>query len=63
MFLFSAGRLFHSFGAADCKARSSSVGRHRALADTNRVGFLDLRLYLDWGATAIRSARYCGASP
>jgi len=36
--------------------------RHRALADTNRVTFLDLRLYLDWGATAIRSTRYCGTS-
>ena len=55
MFLISTGRLFHSFGAADGKARSPGVGRHRALADTNRVAFLDLRLYLDWGATAIRS--------
>ena len=42
---------------------SRSVGRHRALAGTNRVAFLDLRLYLDWEATAIRSIRYCGASP
>ena len=24
---------------------------------------LDLRLYLDWAATAIRSTRYCVASP
>lgn len=55
MFLISTGRLFHSFGAADWKARSPGVGRHRALADTNRVAFLGLRLYLDWGATAIRS--------
>ena len=63
MFLISAGRLFHSFGAADWKARSPSVGRHRALAGTNRVAFLDRRLYLDWAAKAIRSIRYCGASP
>ena len=52
MFLISARRLFHSFGAANWKARSPSVGRHHALADTDRVAFLDLRLYLDWGATA-----------
>ena len=44
MFLISAGRLFHSSGAADWKARSPTVGRHRALADTKRVAFLDLRL-------------------
>ena len=36
---------------------------HHALADPNRAAFLDQRLYLDWGATAIRSTRYCGASP
>ena len=53
MFLISTGRLFHSFWAADWKARSPGVGRHRALA--SRVAFLDLSLYLDWGATAIRS--------
>ena len=35
MFLTSAGRLFHSFGAADWKAWSLRVGRHRALAGTN----------------------------
>ena len=46
MFLISAGRLFHSLGAADWKARSPSVGRHRALAGTNTVVFLDQRLYL-----------------
>ena len=40
MFLISAGRLLHGFGAADCKARSPSVGRHRALAGTNRIAFL-----------------------
>ena len=28
MFLISAGRLLHSFGAADWKTRSPSVGRH-----------------------------------
>ena len=44
MFLISSGRLFHSSGAADWKARSPSVGRHRALADTNRVALLELRL-------------------
>ena len=44
MFLISAGRLFHSSGAAAWKARSPSVGRHHALVDTNRVAFLDLRL-------------------
>ena len=53
MFLISAGRLFHSFRAADRKARSPSVGRHHALAGPNRVASLDLRLYLDWGAIAI----------
>ena len=63
MFLISTVILFPSFGAADWKARSTSVGRHRELADTNRIAFLDLRSYLDWGATAIRSARHCGASP
>ena len=63
-FLISAGRLFHSLGAADWKAQSPSVGKPNALADTeNRVSFLDLRLYLDWGATAVKSTRYCGASP
>ena len=59
MFLISAGRLFHSLRASDWKARSPSVGRNRALAGTNKVAFLDLRLYLDWAATAIRSTRYC----
>ena len=64
MCVISAGRLLHSLGAADWKARSPSVGRHHALADTeNRVAFLDLTLYLDWGATAVKSTRYCGASP
>ena len=58
MFLISAGRLFHSLGAAEGKARSASVGRHRALAGTNKVAFLDLRLYLDWAATTIRSTKY-----
>ena len=62
-FFISAGRLFHSLGAADWRARSPSVGRHGALAGTNKVVFLDLRLYLDWAATAIRSTRYYGASP
>ena len=36
MFLISAGRLFHSLGAADWKARSPSVGRHHALAATRK---------------------------
>ena len=36
MFLISAGRLFHSLGAANGKARSVSVGRHRVLACTNK---------------------------
>ena len=57
IFQISAGRLFHSFGEADWKARSLTVGRHRALAGTNTVAFLDLR-YLDWEATTIRSTRY-----
>ena len=61
MFGISAGRLFHNFGAANWNAWSASVGRHRALAGTTKFAFLDLRLYLDWAATAIRSTRYLGA--
>ena len=36
MFLISAGRLFHSLGAANWKARSVSVGGHRVLACINK---------------------------
>ena len=52
MFLISAGRPFHSLGAADCKARSPSVGKHHMLAGTCKIAFLDLRLYLHWAATS-----------
>ena len=46
MFQISTRRLFHNFRAADWKyARSPSVGRLCALAGTNKVTFLDLRLY------------------
>ena len=59
MFIISAVRLFTQFTQfGSCRLKGSvtkSVGRHRALASTNKVAFLDLRLYLDWAATAIRS--------
>ena len=59
MFLVSAGRLFiqfTQFGSHRLKGLvPQSVGRHCALANTNKVAFLDLRLYLDLAATAIRS--------
>ena len=59
MFLVSAGRLFTQFTQfGSCRLKGSvikSVGRQRALAGTNKVAFLDLRLYLDLAATAIIS--------
>ena len=59
MFLVSAGRLFTQFTQfGSCQLKGSvtkSVGRQRALASTNKVAFLDLRLYLDLAATAIIS--------
>ena len=59
MFLVSAGRLFTQFtqfGSFRLKGSvTKAVGRQRALAGTNKVAFLDLRLYLDLAATAIIS--------
>ena len=59
MFLVSAGRLFTQFtqfGSHRLKGSvTKSVGRHCALASTKKAAFLDLRLYLDLAATAIRS--------
>ena len=59
MFLISAGRLFTQFTQfGSCRLKGSvskSVGRHRALASTNKVAFLDLRAYPDWAATSKRS--------
>ena len=44
----TAGRLFHSIGAADWNARSPSVDRYLLLGGTSNSPSLDLKEYLNW---------------